>query len=52
MRVKDKLVVCFPLLVHDLSPEESLRLQEEGLGGRRRMGGGVFLPADGEGAGP
>jgi CRISPR-associated protein Cas6 len=49
LRIKDVRIVCFSLLVEDLSPEESLRLQEVGLGGRRRMGCGMFLPArDGE----
>jgi CRISPR-associated protein Cas6 len=48
LRVKDKRIVCFPLRVEGLSPEDSLRLQETGLGGRRHMGGGVFVPCDAE----
>ena len=48
MRVKDSRIVCFPLRVEGLSPEDSLRLQETGLGGRRHMGGGVFVPFDAE----
>jgi CRISPR-associated protein Cas6 len=48
LRVKDKRVVGYSLLVHDLSAEDSQRLLEEGLGGRRRMGGGVFLPVSKE----
>lgn len=40
--IKGKKIVGFALLVSELSAEESLRLQEKGLGGRRRMGCGVF----------
>jgi CRISPR-associated protein Cas6 len=44
LRVKDKQVVGFELAATDLDAENSIRLQEEGLGGRRRMGCGVFVP--------
>jgi CRISPR-associated protein Cas6 len=44
LRVKDKKVVGYALRVGGLTAEESLRLQEVGLGGRRRMGCGVFVP--------
>jgi CRISPR-associated protein Cas6 len=44
LRVKDAVLVCYALRVRELKPEESLRLQEVGLGGKRRMGGGFFLP--------
>ncbi len=44
LRVKDKKVVGYALRVNGLSAAESLRLQEFGLGGRRRMGCGVFVP--------
>jgi CRISPR-associated protein Cas6 len=43
-RVKDKQVVGFELAVTGLTAEESFTLQEHGLGGRRRMGCGVFVP--------
>ncbi len=43
-RIKDKHVVAHTLLVSELSAEESIRLQEEGLGGRRKLGCGVFVP--------
>jgi CRISPR-associated protein Cas6 len=43
-RVKDKHVVGFEVAITGLTAEESLTLQEEGLGGRRRMGCGVFVP--------
>jgi CRISPR-associated protein Cas6 len=47
LRVKGSRIVCFPLLVRGLTTEGSLRLQEAGLGGRRRMGGGFFIPVRG-----
>lgn len=42
--IKDKKVVAHSLLVTELTAEESIRLQEAGLGGRRKMGCGVFVP--------
>ncbi len=42
--IKDKKVVGYSLLVSELTAEESIRLQEQGLGGRRKMACGVFLP--------
>lgn len=46
-RVKDKQVVGFEIGITGLTAEESLTLQEKGLGGRRRMGCGVFVPTKG-----
>lgn len=43
-RIKDKQVVGFEMFVTHLTAEESLDLQENGLGGRRKMGCGVFVP--------
>ena len=43
-RIKDKQVVGFEVRVPTLSDEESLRLQEAGIGGRRKIGCGIFLP--------
>ena len=43
-RVRDKQVVGFEMGVSQLTTEESLTLQERGLGGRRKMGCGVFVP--------
>jgi CRISPR-associated protein Cas6 len=43
-RVKDKQVVGFEMLAMELDAEDSVKLQEVGLGGRRRMGCGVFVP--------
>ena len=47
LRIKDKTVVGFALLVSELTAEESLTLQEKGIGGRRHMGCGIFVPARG-----
>ncbi len=41
--IKDKKVVGYSLLVTELTAEESIRLQVQGLGGRRKMGCGVFV---------
>lgn len=43
MRIKEKKIIGFALRVFGLTAEDSIRLQEEGLGGRRRMGCGVFV---------
>lgn len=43
LRVKDKQVVGFEVAVSSLNAENSLRLQEIGIGGRRHMGCGMFL---------
>lgn len=45
LRICDKEVVGFAVQVGDLNMSDSLRLQAAGLGGRRRFGCGVFLPA-------
>ena len=44
VRIRGRRLVGFSLRVAGLTAEESLRLQESGLGGRRRMGCGVFVP--------
>ena len=44
VRIRDKRVVGYALLATELTAEEAIRLQEHGLGGRRRMGCGVFVP--------
>lgn len=43
LRLKDKRVVGYSLQVTALTAEESLRLQEHGLGGRKKMGCGFFV---------
>jgi CRISPR-associated protein Cas6 len=44
VRVTNRRIVGFALRVTALNVDESLRLQAQGLGGRRRMGCGVFVP--------
>ena len=44
LRVKDKRVVGFEVFASQLDAEATLHLQEGGLGGRRHMGCGVFVP--------
>ena len=44
IRIRDKEIVGFALRVGGLTPDESIRLQEKGLGGRRRFGCGIFIP--------
>jgi CRISPR-associated endonuclease/helicase Cas3 len=43
LRIKEKMVVGFSLQVTGLTAEESIKLQEKGLGGRRKMGCGFFV---------
>lgn len=43
-RVHGRQVVGYSVLVDELTAEESIRLQEKGLGGRRKMGCGFFEP--------
>lgn len=38
-------LVGFSVVVSDLSPEDSIKLQIHGLGGKRRLGCGVFSPS-------
>lgn len=44
IRIAGKQVVGFKVLVRGLNAEESIALQEKGLGGRRRFGCGLFTP--------
>lgn len=44
VRIKDKQVVGYEVLLDALTPEDSLKIQEGGLGGRRHMGCGIFVP--------
>lgn len=45
LRIRDKMVVGYAMQVGGLTAEESVRLQEAGLGGRRRFGCGIFVPS-------
>jgi CRISPR-associated protein Cas6 len=44
LRIKEKQVVGFAVQVTGLDAQESITLQEHGLGGRGRMGCGFFVP--------
>jgi hypothetical protein len=43
LRVRDKKVVGFSVQINGLTAEESLKVQEHGLGGRKKMGCGFFV---------
>ena len=47
LRIRDKEVVGFAVGVEQLTADESIRLQEHGVGGRRRFGCGIFVPVEG-----
>jgi CRISPR-associated protein Cas6 len=44
IRIRDKEVVGFEVLLEALTAQESIAIQETGIGGRRHMGCGVFVP--------
>lgn len=43
-RVRGDAIVGFAVSLAGLDPQASLRIQESGLGGRRHIGGGIFVP--------
>ncbi|MBF2096983.1 MAG: type I-MYXAN CRISPR-associated protein Cas6/Cmx6 [Gloeomargaritaceae cyanobacterium C42_A2020_066] len=45
LKIKTHTIVGFTTVIEDLSEDDSLKLQAQGLGGRRHMGCGFFLPA-------
>lgn len=44
MNVSGKAHSVFSLMLHQLLPEHSLRLQQQGLGAHRQLGCGIFVP--------
>lgn len=44
IRIRDKEIVGFALSLTGLTAEESVLVQERGIGGRRRFGCGIFVP--------
>jgi CRISPR-associated protein Cas6 len=44
-RAGERDIAGFALALHGLAPADSLRVQTEGIGGERRLGWGVFVPA-------
>lgn len=45
LRIHDKQVVGYAMEINGLSADDSMMLQERGIGGRRRFGCGVFVPS-------
>jgi len=43
LRIKDREIIGFETILEGLTAEESLRVQEFGVGGRRHLGCGVFV---------
>lgn len=44
LQIHEANVVGYEVLLNGLSDEESIRVQEIGIGGRRKMGCGIFTP--------
>lgn len=44
LKVSAHTIIGFPVALDGLSPDESLLVQARGIGGRRHMGAGLFLP--------
>lgn len=44
LRIRGKIIVGFTIAVRHLNEVDSVKLQTHGLGGRRHMGCGLFLP--------
>lgn len=44
MMAAGRVLNTFSLMLHQLSPEQSLRLQQNGLGPHRLLGCGIFVP--------
>lgn len=51
LRVKQRELVGYEVVVEGHTAEESVTLQEKGIGGKRHMGCGVFLPLASAGGG-
>jgi len=49
-RIGNHTIVGFSVLLSDLSEDSSLKLQENGIGGRRHVGAGFFVPVISQGA--
>jgi CRISPR-associated protein Cas6 len=47
VRIKDKEIVGFEVILSILNGEESIKVQEAGVGGRRHLGCGIFVPVGG-----
>lgn len=47
IKTPDKIIVTRSIMLADLSPDESIRLQEQGIGEGKMLGCGLFLPQKG-----
>ena len=47
IRIGDETIFTRALLVADLKPEQAVRLQQQGIGGERMLGCGLFVPHKG-----
>jgi len=52
LRIKNKIIIGYCVVVANLSDADSYRLLAVGLGGRRHMGCGIFVPVKDEGDQP
>jgi CRISPR-associated protein Cas6 len=43
-QTQDDEIAGFSLMLHELTPEDSLRMQASGLGDARKLGCGIFVP--------
>ncbi len=50
LRIKQKEIVGYEVILEALTAEESLAVQEQGLGGRHHMTAGVFVPFEKKGS--
>ncbi|WP_166822012.1 type I-MYXAN CRISPR-associated protein Cas6/Cmx6 [Thalassoroseus pseudoceratinae] len=46
LRIKQREIIGYEVLIEGLTAEESLAVQSEGIGGRRKLGCGVFVPVN------
>jgi CRISPR-associated protein Cas6 len=44
LKADDRAIRGYSLVIHDLKPDDSLRLQYAGIGSERRYGCGIFIP--------
>jgi CRISPR-associated protein Cas6 len=49
VRVKTAIITGYGVILRGLSADDSIKVQQHGLGGRRRMGCGLFVPLGREG---
>lgn len=45
IKIKDNILITFSVLIENLNKEDSIKLQSYGIGGKHKMGCGIFRPA-------